>query len=88
MGRITQEEYDAYEGPEVPDAVWHYWSWFEELDIGRGFGMHGANALGWTEIESWSRLTGRTLSLRDAKTLILIDICYRNPGKPPEKKEE
>ena len=41
--------------PSVPDGGALIWSWFVELSNARSYGMHGAQALSFTEIESFGR---------------------------------
>lgn len=60
-----------FEHPPYP--VLYLWEWFIELHNARQYGMDGAMAIPFTEIESWTRLMGRNPSHEDIKIIKQLD---------------
>lgn len=61
------------EPPEVPPNVEHVWHWFHDISSQR---RTGPEALAWSEIEAWARLTATDLLPREAQMLIAMDRAY------------
>jgi len=74
------------QGPACPEVVAYLVPWAYEL-VGRsGMGMNGLAPLRYSEIEAWSRLTGRVLVPMEVEALIRLDRVLRSP--PPVDRSE
>ena len=62
--------------PEVPRNVEHVWFWFHEITRRRAPGFDGASPLTFTEVESWSRLTGTEIRPWEVELLFTIDDAF------------
>lgn len=62
--------------PPIPAALQHIWDWFCELSAARSGNGGGPNPIAFTEIDAWSRLTGRLLAPRDVQALMLLDQAF------------
>ena len=60
--RQTGKRPKALDGPPLPVAARHLWSWFVELNAGRSWIGFRPAALSYTEIDAWVRLKGLTLA--------------------------
>jgi hypothetical protein len=68
---------EAPDQPEISDDYEHVWTWFWQLNARRQQGMNGPQAITFTEIEAWSRLTGERLLREEITILIRMDDGYR-----------
>lgn len=62
----------------MPPAGEHVWGWFWELDKGRSIGFD-MNRLSWSDIESWSRITGVRLKPWELNAIHEMDSYRVNP---------
>jgi len=78
----NRAEYVAeLEGPPCPESLTYLLEWSGEL-LGRsGIGPTGFAPLGYHVIESWARLTGRTVTSDEVRALVVLDAVRLNPGK-------
>lgn len=53
--------------------------WCYEVYGRSGFSEVGVNPLSYQTVESWARLTGRTVSPADVDALMRLDAVLRNP---------
>ncbi|WP_442478221.1 phage tail assembly chaperone [Vibrio aerogenes] len=58
------------EHPELPDALTYLWEWFQEL--------HSGEALSFSEIHSWARMTHRNLRGWEVDVLRSLDRIHRS----------
>lgn len=65
-----------YESLPFPNLVGHIWGWFIELTRTRGSNGFGANAINYTEIDSWARLTRRKPTALEIYALTQLDAAY------------
>jgi hypothetical protein len=72
-GESAQHELVA---PPLPDGFGYLVLWFNELHRRRQSGPNGPQPLVWSEIESWARQTGRTLSQWELRVLTTLDDAY------------
>jgi hypothetical protein len=72
-GESAQQELVA---PPLPDGFGYLVLWFNELHRRRQSGPNGPQPLVWSEIESWARQTGRTLSQWELRVLTMLDDAY------------
>jgi hypothetical protein len=56
--------------------VAHLWHSFLELHQARGGNGFGPNALSFSEIEAWQRLTGRCLTPWELNVMLALDRAY------------
>ncbi len=54
----------------------HVWSWWQELNEGRTAGMHGANPLGWQDIDAFNRLKQLEMMPEEVELLRTIEHEY------------
>lgn len=73
-GRKPQSELD---GPPIPPAALYLWRWFCELERTRQLGEHGVQAMTYTEIAAWARLTERTPYPHEVDALLALDVAVR-----------
>ena len=66
-------------GPPFPLELEYLHAWFQDIRRGLGVGMEGLNALTWSALESWARLTGNRPAPHEVDALIQLDIVARNP---------
>lgn len=69
--RRTGKRHADLLSPPVP-SLWRQWVWYCELASRRVPG----EPISWTDIASWSRLTGRDLSPQDIECFNAIDAEY------------
>jgi len=62
--------------PDIPAALAHLWEWFSELHGSRAGNGGGPNPIAFTEIEAWSRLTGRLIQPRDVHAIMALDSAF------------
>lgn len=67
------------EGPPFPVDVAYLWDWLMDIRRGLGYGMDGLNALTWTVLDAWSRMTGNKLDPDEASALLSLDAVMRSP---------
>lgn len=58
--------------PDVDEDAMYLWTWYIELATRRPSGM-GVEALRWSEIEAWARLTGRAPEPWELEIVMAID---------------
>lgn len=63
-------------GPELPAEIAHVWDWFDELHSARTSNGFGPNALTYSEIEAWNRLTAREVRPFEVEAIKRIDDVY------------
>jgi hypothetical protein len=62
--------------PDIPEEGEHLWEWFFTLSVRRRQGMDGPLALTYSEIRSWSEMTGEVLLREEVALLIGMDDAY------------
>jgi hypothetical protein len=67
------------DGPPVPSAFNYLLGWSLELHGRSGVGMDGYAPLSFASVESWARLTGRTIEPHEVHALLSLDEVRRNP---------
>lgn len=68
-------------GPPVPRSLAYLWRWFGELDMARGIGEYGLEAITYMQIDAWARLTNRKPLPHEVQALTRLDRAVRFPGK-------
>ena len=59
---------------ELPIGILNYiWAWFCELDASRHVTEFGLSALSYQDIDSWARLTDKSLSSHDVSIIKDLD---------------
>lgn len=82
----SREAAEMLEPREMPEGFEYLYDWSTQL-IGRsGVGMSGLLPLSFTEIASWSILTGNTPTPDEVNALLALDSVMRHPET--KKKEE
>ena len=74
--RSTGKRPAELDGPEIPDATRHLWSWFLELHAGRGSSGYGLSAISYGEMDAWSRLRQIPLESWEVQALRTLDALY------------
>lgn len=75
--KSTKRKPKDLENPhEFPRLLSHVWSFFCELQSARTAGFSGANPLSYSEIESWCRLSGNSLTPYDVAVIKQLDNTY------------
>lgn len=69
------------EGPALPAAGAHVWTWFRELNISRGYSQAGPNPLAYAEIAAWAQLTQRVPRVWEVAWLRELDMIWLAGGK-------
>lgn len=78
----TRREYNARfsqpTGPEaeIPPTGNHIWEWFWLLNNRRQYSQNGPQALTFSEIDAWRRLTGTLVTAEEIRILIAMDAAY------------
>lgn len=70
-----------------PPAGQRAWDWFWELDKGRQLGME-ANAISWSDIAEWQRVTGAQPELWEINAIYRMGIYRVNPDYDPVPKKQ
>lgn len=65
-----------------PPAGQRVWDWFWELEKGRQVGME-LNAISWSDIDSWRRVTGTEPELWELNAIYKMGIYRVNPDYDP-----
>jgi hypothetical protein len=79
---------------ELPWAAKHVWAWFAQLHSGRTWGFSAPNAITWSEMDAWARLTRSRPRPWEVELLHLLDRCYlsvyaeEQDKKPKTRKKE
>lgn len=70
----------------MPEYIEYLWTWFSELSATRGNGF-GISPISYTEIYSWSLLTGNRLDLWELEIIKIFDSAWLHyqakQNKPP-----
>lgn len=65
-------------GPgDLPEGLWHVWTWYLELAGARGSSGFGWNPIGWPELAAWQRLTGARPLAHELDWLLALDRAFR-----------
>lgn len=64
------------EEPGVPGAGEHIWDWFWSLSARRQSGFESTNPITYTEIQSWTHLTGAMVRPEEVKILARMDDAF------------
>lgn len=92
VGGFTQREHlrglvargkrpaSALRGPSCPESMRYLVQWAHELHGRSGFGSVGVVPLTYPVIESWARLTRRTVQPWDVDALLALDAVLCAPG--------
>lgn len=75
---IAQAELDR---TSCPEGVEHIYGWFLELSERRGFGMGGAFALSFADIDAWQRVRGVRLLAHELEWILALDARWFKPQK-------
>ena len=67
---------EDYKSLKCPEAVIHCWHWFIELNRTRASNGFGQNPISYTEIVSWSQLTGVVPEPLEVQTIMALDAAY------------
>ena len=79
---------EMLEGKEYPVDLMYLYEWSIGL-VGRsGVNQTGLNPLSYSEIESWSRVTGNRPDPEEVEALIALDSVMRHPETEVKKEEE
>ncbi|MBY0431698.1 MAG: hypothetical protein K2Q10_10910 [Rhodospirillales bacterium] len=62
--------------PDLPPQVEHLWSWYAELESGRGGSGFGPQPLSYADIDAWARLMSVRPSPWEVLALRRIDILW------------
>ena len=65
-------------------AASHVWEWFWTLSSQRGSGFGSAQALSWSEIADWAKLTRTLVTPEEVKMLVAMDMAYRSTASDEE----
>lgn len=68
-------------GPTCPESLRYLYGWARELHGRSGVTQFGLAPLTYGTIESWSRLTGRTVSPTEVIALMQLDGAMLFPGE-------
>lgn len=72
-----------------PPAGQRVWDWFWELDKGRQAGFNGGDAISWSDLGEWQRITGASPSSWELEAIYRMGIYRVNPEyNPIPKKQE
>jgi hypothetical protein len=74
--KATGETPEEYQSLKAPDAVVHCWHWFIELNRTRASNGFGQNPISYTEIVSWSQLTGVVPEPFEVQAIMALDSAY------------
>lgn len=64
------------EEEEFPEDLKYLWNWFQELNRARGSNGFGLSPISYSELDAWSRLTGRALEAWEVICIKDIDLAY------------
>ena len=67
---------DDYKSLPMPENYRHCWSWFGELSRTRSSNGFGQNAISYSEIDAWSRLTNIELTPLEVSAIMRLDSAY------------
>lgn len=70
---------------EVEEHWAHLWEWFWQLSAVRGQGFSGPEPITFSEIASWTALTGEIVRREEVRVLLAMDAAYR--GAAAEEQE-
>jgi len=62
--------------PRLPAGSEILWGWFLDLNQTRSFGFSGPNAITYSEIDAYARLTGAPIGPRHVAALMAMDAAY------------
>ena len=65
-----------YQSLEPPEALFHCWYWFLELNRTRTSNGFGQNPISYAEVVSWSQLTGVDPEPLEVQAVMSLDAAY------------
>lgn len=65
------------DGPELPPACAHVWTWYVALDRARGSNGFAVNPIGWCDVQAWAELTGNRPTPWEVESIMALDLAYR-----------
>lgn len=74
--KATGQMPEEYQSLKPPEAVIHCWHWFIELNRTRASNGFGQNPISYTEIVSWSQLTGVDPEPLEVQAIMALDAAY------------
>ena len=81
-------EEEQEEGPLCPDELVHVMGYFYELAAARPAGFAGPSAISYSDIESWLRLTGRTVDPFEVQCITAIDGEFRKAAATASRRNK
>lgn len=69
----------------LPEGAAHVLAWFGELSNARRCGLAGMEAIGFADVEAWSRLTGARPTAREVRLIRGLDDLFRRTLTPKAK---
>jgi hypothetical protein len=86
--RETPPELTELTAVRCPVLIEYLWRGFLELCSARGSGGFGPEPLSYFEIESWARMTRRTLTGWQVRVLKMLDAVYLSHQAEQAKKHD
>lgn len=77
MARQTGRRPKGLDGPDMPLELAYLWVWFQELSATRGSNGFGPNAITYTEIDTWARLTDTIIRPPEVRMIMTLDALFR-----------
>lgn len=74
--KATGKRPDALVPPDFPGELSNLWSVYLGLSRTRTQGMNGPNRIAYSEMESWSNVMKRPLSVFDVHVILTLDDVY------------
>lgn len=76
---IVQAGHDIpleYQSLPLPSSYGHCWQWFSELSRTRTSNGYGQDAIRYSEIEAWGRLTHTEIDYLEVRAIMQLDGAY------------
>jgi hypothetical protein len=78
---------DEYREAPCPPCMALVWNWFQDLSARRTGNGYGPNPLSFTEIDTWARLSGITLTPFELQAIVALDAHYLRHRAEQDNKE-